>query len=275
MPGWDRDTPWRQGDMLSNDDAVRIGVVDAPSKDSIVVVISHDCDLAASPFTEPDVEVIVGRKVDSPNGRFTLAKNPRKLHLSYQGPDGEMWVELSSAGKAKISKETWTDIEPCRDLLLPGNQRSILQHWLAVRYRRAAFPDAFNDRLSDTSLKDTIAKILEPLGEHIRAIFFEVDDGDEVKREGPDDTYTLDIYLIYDTSVDPAKAEATAREAAKNIATEFQAKLFEGGNWKYIELRWCEAMSDEALTFKQSQYFRRWYLDHVSLRSETQKLPIE
>lgn len=261
--------------MLSNDAAVRIGVVDDPSENSIVVVISHDCDLAASPSTEPDVEVIVGRKVDSPDGRFTLAKNPRKLHLPYEGPDGEMWVELSSAGKAKISKETLADIKPCRDLLLPGNQRATLQHWLAVRYRRAAFPDAFNDRLSNTSLKETIAKTLEPLGEHIRAIFFEVDEGNEVKREGPDDTYTLDIYLIYDTSVDPDKAEATAREAAKNIAVEFQAKLFEGGNWKYIELRWCEAMSDEALTFKQSQYFRRWYLDHVSLRSETQKLPIE
>lgn len=275
MPGWDRDTPWRQGDTLSNDDAVRIGVMNDPSNNSIVVVISHDCDLAASPSTEPDVEVIVGRVVDRSDGRFTLAKNPRKLHLPFEGSGGEIWVELSSAAKTKISKETWIGIEPCRDLLLPGNRRSILQHWLAVRYRRAAFPEAFNQRLSNTSLNETLAKILEPSGEYIRAIFFNVDEGDEVKREGPDDTYTLDIYLIFDTSVDPGKAEEAAREATEKIVKEFKAKLCVGGSWKQIELRSCELMSDEALSYKQSLYFRRWSLDHVSLHSDTQSLPAE
>lgn len=275
MPGWDRDTPWRQGDTLTNDDAVRIGVVDGSSIDTIVVVIAHDCDLAAPPSIEPDVEVIVGRMVDRPEGNLTLAKNPRKLHLPFKGPAGDMWVELSSTAKVKFSKETLAGIKPCRDLSLPRNHRTTLQLWLAVRYRRAAFPNSFNERLSNAFLKETLAKILEPLGEHIRAIFFEVDEGDEVKREGPDDTYTLDIYLIYDTSVDPDKAEANAREAAERIVIEFKTKFFDGRNWKHIELRWCEAMSDEALTYKQSQYFRRWYLDHVSLRSDTQTLPAE
>ena len=275
MPGWDRDTPWRQGDTLTNDDAVRIGVVDGPLKNSIVVVISHDCDLAAPPSIEPDVEVIIGRMVDRPDGNLTLAKSPRKLHLPFKGPGGDIWVELSSTAKVKFSKETWTGIKPCRDLSLPRNHRTTLQLWLAVRYRRSAFPDSFNERLSNTSLKETLAKILEPLGEYIRAVFFDVDGGDEVRRNEPEDTYTLDIYLVFDTSGDPDKAETAAREAAEKITNEFKAKLFDGLNWKHIELRCCETMSDEALSYKQSQYLRRWYLDHISLRSDTQTLPAE
>ena len=65
------------------------------------------------------------------------------------------------------------------------------QRWLATRYRRAAFPDEFERRLNDTGVSKRIAKILEPLGKHLVAVFFDVDEGIEHVRNGEGDLYVL------------------------------------------------------------------------------------
>jgi hypothetical protein len=47
MAEWDRRTVWRQGRILAPDSLVPLGLVPgADTARSIVVVVSHDCDLA-------------------------------------------------------------------------------------------------------------------------------------------------------------------------------------------------------------------------------------
>src|SRR5262245_42355850 len=92
-------------------------------------------------------------------------------------------------------------------------------------YRRSALPDEFEKRLEHTGLNKRLAKILEPVGMHIRAIFFDVDEGKENKRDGPDDAYTLAIYLLHATCPDPAESEAAANKVRREIESAFKAKL--------------------------------------------------
>ena len=81
MAAWDRDTPWRQGHVLTSESSVALGLVPADHAESaFTVVISHDCDLAQSPEAEPLVEVILAKRIGAPNGNFTHAKNSRRRH---------------------------------------------------------------------------------------------------------------------------------------------------------------------------------------------------
>jgi hypothetical protein len=104
---------------------------------------------------------------------------------------------------------------------LTAAELAILQRWLAARYRRSAFPDEFDRRLQDTGLQDRIGKILKTYGALISAIYFDVDQGEEVRRFGSDDPYTLSIYLLFSTEIDPEAAEKAADTAKLAIRTVF------------------------------------------------------
>jgi hypothetical protein len=49
---------------------------------------------------------------------------------------------------------------------------------------------------------------------HLVAIFFDVDEGRELERKGPDDRYMLGIDLLYTTESDPVAALSAAEQAA-------------------------------------------------------------
>jgi len=274
MAEWSRNNAWRQGHVIPQDLARTLELVGPEDADTrLAVVIAHDCDIAQSAGAEPDLEIIVGQVVAQLDGNCTHAKNARKLHLPFTIESGEVFVELIANAKKSLSKGHFIGTAPNPDLKLTPERHSILQSWLASRYRRAAFPDAFDDRFDrQTKLKDKLTAILKPLGEHIVAVFFDVDDGEEVKRQQPHDTYTLDIYLVSNTGDDPAKAGAAVDAARKKIEEACRERLFvKDKGWQYIELRECMVISDQALTYRQSSEFKKWNIDYMSLREDPQQ----
>lgn len=265
---WDRSTPWRQGHVLPPEALHVLGLVRAGDDPTTVVavVISHDCDLANDDMeSEPHAEIIVGRLIEAVNGNNTHAKVPRKLHISYASPNGPRAVELIATQKQLCAKEQLANFAPL-PWSLSDAEASTLQRWLGARYRRAAFPDAFEGILKHkkNKLHEAMAKILEPLGHAIPAVFFDV-------REAAG-FYTLGIILLYDTSEDPDAAEALATQAADAITEAFTSKLFdEKMGWQGIELAYCEPMSDEAMTYRQSILLKQWRYEYLSLRNDPQQ----
>jgi hypothetical protein len=146
--------------------------------------------------------------------------------------------------------------------------------WLASRYRRSAFPDEFERRLvaKEFKLHEKIAKAVKPHGELIVGVFFDVDEGAEVTREGPGDTYTLDITILHSAAPDFEAAEKGAETAAKAIEKAFRDKLFDPTKtWQHIELRFCDVVSESVLTYQQFKQLKRWRLEHISLAAEPQQ----
>ena len=79
MADWDRRTPWRQGHVLTAETVAALGLVsDQDPVDPLVVVVSHDCDLAQDPTVEPAVEVIIGCRVDKADPEFDAKCNTRR-----------------------------------------------------------------------------------------------------------------------------------------------------------------------------------------------------
>lgn len=266
MIGWRRDNPWRQGCVLTHEAVEMLGLLKDFPKSTIFVVISHDCDIAQLPEAEPFIEVIPAQPIKDQDGNCTYAKNPRRLHLPFSIPGDHVWVEIIATNKIPLEKTALADLKPNQDFSIPWEHLAVLQRWLAARYHRAAFPDSFESRLRDTGIKERVTKILAPLSEYIHAVFFHVDDGEEVIRNAPEDTYTLEIYLLFNTNIDPLTAEEKATTASTKITGVFQNKCIVNGEWKFIELVCCEAISDEAMTFRQSVLWKQLYLDHYSFR---------
>ena len=273
MEDWSRDTPWRQGHLLGNDAIEALGLPGAvaPSQ-TLVIVASHDCDLAQAPEGEPVVEVIVGRLMTDTDGNCTHAKNARKLHVEFAGATA-FWAEFEATAKLPIEKHALNDFVPRPAAHLSPENQTIFQMWLASRYRRSAFPDEFERRLvKELKLHEKIAKAVKPHGELITGVFFDVDEGAEVTRDGPDDTYTLDITILHAAVPDFDAAEKAANTAAKAIEKAFKDKLFDPTKiWQHIELRSCDPVSESVLTYQQFKQLKRWRLEHISLAAEPQQ----
>jgi hypothetical protein len=269
---WNRDTPWRQGHLLGNDAIEALELQRAASADqTLVIVASHDCDIAQAPEWEPYIEVVAGRLADK-DGNCTHAKNARKLHIELAG-DVPLWCEFEATAKFRVEKMALNQFTPRADVQLLPENHAIFQMWLASRYRRSAFADEFERRLTkDTKLADKIARAVKPHGELIAGVFFDVDGGEEWVRNGPDDTYTLDIIILHAADPNFDAAEKAAQAAAETIEKAFKEKLFNPSQkWQHIELRSCEPISESVMTYQMFKQLKRWRLEHISLAAEPQQ----
>ena len=272
MADWDRDTPWRQGNLLGPDaiEALKLRHPASQGK-TLVVVATHDCDLAQHPDAEPRIEVVVGRLTDK-DGNYAHAKSARRLHVEFSGAPS-FWAEFDAIAKVSIAKTDLLPFLPKTGAHLTPENHATFQMWLASRYRRSAFPDEFERRLTqETKLAEKIAKAVRPHGDLIAGVFFDVDEGEEVTRNGAADTYTLDITILHTAEPDFLAAEKAAATAAKAIETAFKEKLFTlTKTWEHIELRSCEAVSESVMSYLEFKRLKRWRLDYISLAADPQQ----
>ncbi|HMN94035.1 MAG TPA: hypothetical protein PKC60_12470 [Hydrogenophaga sp.] len=273
MAEWNRDTPWRQGHLLGSEAVAAFSLSHAGEPEqTLVIVASHDCDLTQDPDVEPVVEVVVGRMLADKDGNCAHAKSARKLHVEFAGTSA-CWGEFEATAKVTLDKWLLNEFKPRTDAMLSPEDHATFQIWLASRYRRSAFPDEFERRLiRETKLHDKIARAVKPHGELISGIFFDVDEGVEVTRVGPNDTYTLDITILHRAEPDFDAAVKAADAAAKAIDKAFRDKLFAPTKtWQHIELRSCEPLSESVLTYQVFKQLKRWRLDHISLAADPQQ----
>ncbi|MFM9967826.1 MAG: hypothetical protein ACKVQK_05440 [Burkholderiales bacterium] len=276
MGEWARDTPWHQGNVLPDDACKALGLSHAESAERIfVVVVSHDCDLAQDPGKEPFVEIVTGRIIGAIKA-YGHAKSARRLHIEYSGQQGPLAVELSAVDKVFVKKNDLAPFDPRTDVNLDAQGLAILQRWLAARYRRAAFPDEFERRLKETKVPRRIKRALDTAGKHVVAIFFDVDGGEDIQHHGAADFYCLGIQLLYDTGMNESDAEAAARRAANEIEKAFES-AFQGKDqaWKSIRLEYCDVISDQAMSYRDSRLFKQWRLEYISLEDDPQQPVLE
>lgn len=276
MATWPTVTAWRQGHVLPPEaiQALNLAASGSPEK-TVAVVISHDCDLARTPAREPEVEVIVGRIIENSNGNFLYAKSSRVLHICYDGTQ-DTWIELIASDRARIPKQgsapSLADFSPRGDLLLNEERFTVLQDWLAARYRRSAFPTEFDRRMDqETDLANKLVRLLErdDAGRSVLALYFDLDEGAMVERAGQDDLYSLKIVVLY-PSDDEHLHEPKARKVTEGIEKLFadRTKKDNTGARKWIELSGVMTMSDRQLSVRNARLLKEWDIHYVSHRAD-------
>lgn len=262
-PTSSHDSPWRQGHVLGADAVLAAGIA-SDDESATVLVIAHDCDIAAFVDYEPDVEVIVGRVVAVPNGNYTAGGSPRTLHLPIGFADATRHIELRSTDKRKVDKALLERFDPDPQYSLTGEGLRLLRSWLRARYDRAAFPDAFNERLSDCKLRGDLEKILAPAVGLVSAVFFDLDQGLDVER-WPGDDYHLGIVLLYQVGPDAERSADDADALVERIEEACERRLSDGTAG--IVIARCLAVSEDDLTVGQAKLLRQWRLEHLSFKA--------
>jgi hypothetical protein len=141
--------------------------------DAVLLVASHDCDVANPSFeAEPQVELLVARYVDAIDGNLTHGKNPRRLQLDLQTPAGARPCEVSVNDKCWVSRRGLMRHRPFDGHSLAPSDRRMTARWLSKRYDRAAFPNAFNERLSGARAQ--VRQLLRRSGQHLEGLYVAV-----------------------------------------------------------------------------------------------------
>lgn len=271
-----RDTHWRQGDLLTREAAAVLGLVDATDEGRRVIVVSHDCDLPHE--SELCVEVIVAELVvngPKPDPQLSYAKNPRRLHLTYETIDAStLIVELRHVDRRSVSKGDFAELAvKDSSLTLPVGEKRTLKQWLAARYGRPAFPNKFEDRLRKRCGKRTveqqIAKILEPEAKYLVGLFFDLGEqrGTEAVEGEP---YVLSVSVVYDATEGGADARMSAERVAMQLRDLFEKAYGKPNVATEIALDGCEAVADTRLTLADLRRVDHWRLEYISLRDSDQ-----
>lgn len=263
-------TEWRQGHVLSSADVQRLFPNRSDSEGLIAVVTSHDCDLARDPSVEPSVEIVFGKVVKNLDGNLTHAKNSRKLHVPLTEASDHLFVELLATDKSTFDKNELLTSTPDLSKRLAKDELIILQSWLAARYRRSAFPNEFNNRLSTAKIPKEISKKLESLGEIVCGLYFDLQNDQELADQRQ--TYKLGIYILYVDNGDEdrfSRVEKLVNDIKAIFENAFHNKQLKV--WGGVELIECTEVSDHAMSVALIGKLKRWNADYISLRANPQQ----
>ena len=273
----ERNINWRQGDLLSQAASASIGLTDPKKNEKYAVIITHDCDLAND--KEAIVEVIIASLIEGEAGvQFLHAKHPRTLHLVYEGESAAtLALELQHAQRELVERDRFLKAAEKNDAFSISEQsKRTLRQWLAARYGRPAFPEAFENRLrkqaGKLSVANAIAKTLPTETAHIIGLFFDL--GEKRWVEAPDaEPYDLRIFVVYDAENGGPEARKAAEDMAKAISALFAGAYGAAAQATEIALESCEAIGDTHFTLADLRRMDQWRLEYISNKDGGAYLP--
>lgn len=266
-----RDTSWRQGCVLSTELVSGLQLCDETSEDIRVVVISHDCDIPHA--AESKIDVIVGRTVNVADGNFIGGKNPRKLHLSFEcaATNSTSVIELEHTKSERLCQRPFVNATPDDGFVLLDKDKTILKQWLASRYGRPAYPNAFENRLQrkvgQKTVESKLSKILQQISHCTVAVYFDLNEDRQTEHE-ESDPYYLGISIIYNTLEQPIENREEIESKLDAIRQLFDDANTTGGPAGQIILDSCDCISDAEYSIADIRRTDQWRVEHISLNSD-------
>jgi hypothetical protein len=221
-----------------------------------LVVVSHSCDLAATDVeAEPWAEVVRGRTDEPADGNLTWGKNPRTLQIDAAS---DAPVTFSVHDRTRVPKHALQAHAPDSGRRLDTTERRCLAQWLGKRYVRAAFPDAFNDRVRPVASR--LRKHLKKKGGALLgALYVLLNSDDELPEGVPYEMVLRGVMAVEDHESPEKRAEALA--TMKAVASEL-------GRLPDVELIDWDLVSAAEMSLDDLDYFQRWDYDDLSDRTE-------
>jgi hypothetical protein len=248
---------WRQGSVLQNDLGERLAKLRFSDwgAQHRAVVLSQDCDVVSSSYElEPTVELIRATITTDADNAIRHGRNPR--HLQIEHPSGSK-LDFSIHDRWTASRSELESSAPRGELSIQEGALRVLVEWVAKRYTRAAFPDAFNERAQGANRK--IQKELKRNGALITGLFLAISPDDECL---PEQSYRVALRV---TATKETLATRT-RETDLVRTTLLIADALRA--CKGIDVVDHDLVSETQFTLADLQYFRRWDWDYRSHSGE-------
>ena len=249
-----REQGWRQGIILPATGLLE-GLPDgSPISDAdFVMVVSQSCDLVHHDLSnEPHAVFLLLKKINSVESEYSHGRNPRLIHFpALDGSAFDAWAW----NQVTIPREELVKHPIGNHLKVDARELRHILDWLAKRFTRVAFPDAFNEalRVKSNNIRTLLKKKHSLFSEILLRInpFEEIDNGVH---------YELACYLLMPSALyDDAAKLKDARETASKLE-----RLFEDCGIEVLE---CSTVSDAELTYAELQELVRWDFDHLTHRN--------
>ncbi len=248
---------WRQGSVLPAELAERVA---APrfadwNTDDRAILLSQDCDVVHPSYdVEPDVEFIRATVSTAHNAIICHGRNPRRLQL--QTAAGEL-LNFAVHQRWVVKRDELESHSPDPSLCVDGNSLHILVEWIAKRYTRPAFPDAFNERVRNASRK--IENALKKSGRHVTGIFLAISPREECSA---DENYEVALRVM-------ATKETLAAQVIELELTRTTQQIAGAlGACDGIEVVDHALVSEAAFSLAELRFFQRWDWDYRSHSGE-------
>lgn len=240
---------WRQGSILDQKSLLQLG---AEGHD-IAIVLSHDCDVVRAVMVEPSLELILGSKAEKPRPEYLYGRNPREIDLLLA--DGVTAIRLCANERISVSKEKLCNLVPSSDVL-EFDSVSLLAKWIAKRYTRAAWPDAFIDRLRRVDRKlDQLFKSIQ--SRQISSILIMLE---PPRMELPaNEDYRMVVWLTVPVA---SRMDESCAAAAQDFESQLKGIL---SRCPGIKLEEIETRSEADVSMDDLRQFRNFDRDYRSV----------
>lgn len=254
-----RDHGWCQGAAFQEDDHRRLAEmlsVDV-EPNSRLLVVSQDCDIVHPNLeAEPFVEILFARLLNgTPDGSFAHGKNPRRLHVPINIGGSSQYYECVAHERYQVDRRTLAELSPDPECHVDEPTLHLIRSWIAARYTRTAFPDAFNIRVAD-ALRGQ-ARMLKSRGRYLSGIYVAVTPWREL---GEDDVYRIELYAAMEAET---WAETATRQEMFSLIDDIALAL---NNCDGIDVENYELRSENEISLADLRFLRRWDYDYLSYR---------
>lgn len=254
-----KDQGWRQGSVLPaalanelNDQKLLPWTV---SPNEFLIVLSHDCDVTNASLTvEPTVELLRLRAVSARDGNLDWGKNPRRYQFVDSRTSPPMVYEASVHDRVLVPRHCLIGHKPDRARVVDPEILKRLCRWIAGRYTRAAFPNAFNDRVQPAV--DELRSLFKSKGHLLTGVYLLVIDAE--LPEGDD----YHVVLIA-TMLDEQHNDLPARVSGQELLNRIEAIM---AGCSGVELEASELRSEADVSLDDLRRLKRWDFDDLSLR---------
>ncbi|WP_151796524.1 hypothetical protein [Acinetobacter soli] len=253
---------WRQGSIVNQQDVIAILSSSklSYSEEIILIVASGSCDVAN--LNDPYIEFSIAKKIESYNGTFGFNKNPRKLHLKMDVllSEKEMIsgaVELLGHEKIQIHKtEIPEGIVPDPTRILSAQELRYYVDWLAGRYKRPAFPTAFDRRLDAVWMKKKRLKEADKVNDLVLGVYARVYPEIELLDH---ENYAVNMFVMVksDLSTEQILSVQTLINSYKEAFTEANMDIDTN----------IPMITEDKISVKRFKEYQRFNMDELSYKN--------
>lgn len=253
---------WRQGSIVNQQDVRTILSFSdiSYSEEIILIVASGSCDVAN--LSDPCIEFSIAKKIDSYNSTFGFNKNPRKLNLKIDVllSEKEMVqeaVELLGHEKIQISKaEIPEGIIPDPNRIILVEELRYYVDWLAGRYKRPAFPTAFDRRLDGAWVKKKRLKAADKVNDLVLGVYAKVYPEKELLDH---ENYFVNMFVMVKPDLNEAQ-KLTVQSLIDSYKEAFtEAKMDLDSNIPMI--------TEDKISVQRFKEYQRFNMDELSYKS--------
>ena len=242
-----------------------------------LIVASHSCDIRyENEDLEPNIEFSVGSVLEKPDGNFLQNRNPRTLHTEIRQAvmdegkspkryDQTLYVAIKAKNQIQFSKKLLKEgkLSPDGNFQFESTHLEGYILWLSRRYKRPAFPDAFNKKLDIADKGGKRRKKIAKKLVFLSGIYVEIHPGREIPENEVYAVNLLGILVPAQGNLE-AKIENELKESLQGLANIFK----EAG----MKVNW-RLENEENISLAIFKPFNRLDFDYLSLPGEEKNYP--